>query len=64
MSYLMTDHNFFSITEKLNHGKKKNIPLALRYFDLKNAVSTLFLIAMKILMKLQNTQKTADTLFK
>lgn len=44
-------------------ARKKDIPLALRYFDLKYGLSTLFLISMKILMKLQKIHKIVDTLF-
>ena len=37
-------------------------PLGFIYFDLKNEVSIVFLISIKILIKLQKTQKTVDTL--
>lgn len=46
----------------LNHRNKIMFPLGLIYFDLKNEVSIIVLISIKILIKLQKTQKTVDTL--
>lgn len=37
-------------------------PLGLIYFNLKNEVSFVFLLSMKILIKLQKTQKTVTIL--
>ena len=37
-------------------------PLCLIYFNLKNEVSIVFLISIKILIKLQKTQKTVNIL--
>lgn len=55
---LTNDHTFCSVSDKLNRGKKKNASLSFRYLDLKNGISIIFLISMKILIKLQKIQKT------
>ena len=39
LSDLTNDHTFYSVSDKLNHGKKqKMFPLTPRYFDLNNGV--------------------------
>lgn len=57
---LTNDNTFYSISNKLNRGKKKNTSLSFRYFDLKNGISIIVLISMKILIKLRKIQKTCS----
>lgn len=52
---LTNDNTFYSISNKLNRGKKKNTSLSL-----KNGISIIVLISMKILIKLRKIQKTCS----